>query len=99
MGSAFGLVTAIQNIGLVIAPTLVGYIKDQTKHIDHGYHYVMMFFVASNLVGFVLNMSLYTIDIYHNGGVLDKVDQGTPLPKKKQLPQEPQETSDGLLDH
>jgi MFS family permease len=31
VGSAFGMATAIQNIGLVIAPTAVGYIKDATK--------------------------------------------------------------------
>ena len=28
VGSAFGMATAIQNIGLVVAPTAVGYIKD-----------------------------------------------------------------------
>lgn len=28
IGTAFGMATAIQNIGLVIAPTIVGYIKD-----------------------------------------------------------------------
>jgi hypothetical protein len=28
VGSAFGVTTAIQNIGLCVAPTLVGYIKD-----------------------------------------------------------------------
>jgi len=32
IGTAFGLTTAIQNIGLVIAPTLVGYIKDKTPN-------------------------------------------------------------------
>ena len=28
VGTAFGIATAIQNIGLVIAPTIVGMIKD-----------------------------------------------------------------------
>ena len=31
VGTAFGMATAIQNIGLCIAPTLVGMIKDSTK--------------------------------------------------------------------
>jgi nitrate/nitrite transporter NarK len=30
VGTAFGICTAIQNIGLVIAPTLVGWIKTHT---------------------------------------------------------------------
>jgi hypothetical protein len=33
------------------------------------------FFVAINLVGLVLNMNLYYIDITYNNGILDKVDQ------------------------
>jgi MFS family permease len=78
VGTAFGIATAIQNIGLVIAPTLVGYIKDQTKEYDHGYHYVMVFFMTINLVGLILNICLYTIDIYQMGGILDRVDHGEP---------------------
>jgi MFS family permease len=30
LGTAFGLTTAIQNVGLVVAPTIVGLIKDNT---------------------------------------------------------------------
>ena len=33
------------------------------------------FFVAINLIGLILNMNLYYIDIKYNDGVLDKVDQ------------------------
>lgn len=76
VGTAFGMATAIQNIGLVIAPTAVGYIKDQTKNIDHGFFYMNGFFILINIIGLLLNMSLYYIDIYQNDGVLDKVDQG-----------------------
>jgi NADH:ubiquinone oxidoreductase subunit 3 (subunit A) len=61
---------------LVIAPTFVGYIKDKTKQYDHGYYYVNMFFIAINLIGLFLNLTLYTIDIYQNNGILDKVDNG-----------------------
>ena len=31
VGTAFGLATAIQNIGLTISPTIVGMIKDGTR--------------------------------------------------------------------
>lgn len=59
-----------------MAPTIVGFIKDQTKAVDHGYYYMNVFFVAINLVGLVLNMNLYYIDIKYNNSILDKVDQG-----------------------
>jgi len=76
VGSAFGLATSIQNIGLCCAPTLVGFIKDSTKAHDHGYYYMNMFFIAINAVGLILNLNLYYIDIKYNNGVLDKIDQG-----------------------
>jgi MFS-type transporter involved in bile tolerance (Atg22 family) len=75
VGTAFGIATAIQNIGLCIAPTLVGMIKDSTKEIDHGYFWVNAFFVFINIIGMLLNLSLYYIDINRNGGVLDRVEK------------------------
>lgn len=71
VGTAFGLATAIQNIGLVISPTIVGLIKDRTKTVDHGYYFVNMYFIAINVIGLCLNISLYLIDIYENNSVLD----------------------------
>lgn len=72
-GSAFGVTTAIQNTGLCVAPTLVGYIKDKTLKIDHGFFWVHAFFVSMNVLGFVLNGTLYYRDIYYNDRVLDTV--------------------------
>lgn len=74
VGSAFGMATAIQNIGLVFAPTAVGYIKDQTKSVDYGFFYMNSFFILINIIGLIMNMGLYYIDIYRNNGVLDKPD-------------------------
>jgi MFS family permease len=74
VGTAFGLATSIQNIGLCTAPTIVGFIKDRTKSVDHGYFYMNAFFVVINLVGLILNDNLYYIDVYYNNSVLDKVD-------------------------
>jgi len=42
------------------------------------------FFILINIVGLLLNMSLYYIDIYQNDGVLDKVDQGSSDDYKKE---------------
>jgi MFS family permease len=73
VGTAFGITTAIQNIGLVLAPTIVGEIKDHTRMVDHGFFWVNFFFMCVNVLGFILNASLYYQDIYYHKGVLDKV--------------------------
>ena len=86
VGTAFGITTAIQNIGLVIAPTIVGEIKDHTRLIDHGFFWVNAFFLAINVVGLFLNMSLYYQDIYYHDGILDKVAGNK---KKEKLEKEP----------
>lgn len=57
VGTAFGLATSIQNIGLCIAPLVVGIIKDKTKQNDHGYFWVNAFFVSLNCVGLCLNFT------------------------------------------
>jgi MFS family permease len=75
VGTAFGIATAIQNIGLVLAPTIVGQIKDTTSYKDHGYFYTNLFFVVINIVGLALNATLYYIDINENNGVLDKIEE------------------------
>ena len=43
-----------------------------------------MYFVAINVIGLILNMSLYYIDIYHNDGVLDKVEEDTNESEEKE---------------
>lgn len=77
VGTAFGLATSVQNIGLCIAPTIVGYIKDRTAHKDHGYFYVNAFFILINVIGLILNVNLWYIDRTYNNSVLDKVDAGS----------------------
>ena len=84
MGTAFGLATAIQNIGLVVAPTIVGMIKDGTRTVDHGYFWVNAFFVIINIIGLALNMTLYHIDITKNGGVLNNIDKGSDAPAESE---------------
>jgi nitrate/nitrite transporter NarK len=71
VGTAFGICTAVQNVGLVIAPPIVGAIKDYTGE----YYYVCFFFVCINLVGIVLNIWLYIEDIRNMDGVLNNIDR------------------------
>ena len=75
VGTAFGLCTAIQNIGLVIAPTVVGLIKTHTTRM-YGYYWVLIFFISINIFALMMNMYLYHIDIKYHDGILNKVDQG-----------------------
>lgn len=78
VGTAFGLAMAVQNIGLSFAPSIVAYIKDNTKRM-YGYYYVEMFFIGVNIIGLTCNIALYYVDIKYNNGILDKVDKGDGL--------------------
>lgn len=40
VGTAFGITTAIQNIGMSFAPTLASMIHDKTSDVDFGYYWV-----------------------------------------------------------
>ena len=42
-----------------------------------GYYWVNFFFVCVNVVGLVLNIALYYLDIKYYDSVLDKVDKAT----------------------
>jgi MFS family permease len=92
VGTAFGICTAIQNIGLVIAPTVVGWLKTHTSR-GYGYFWVLMFFVAVNILGFACNAYLYFIDIKYYEGVLNNVEAGdkiedlmtSPIKARKEL--------------
>ena len=77
VGTAFGICTAVQNIGLVIAPTVVGFIQEKTSDNMFGYYWVNFFFVGVNVIGLILNLTLYFLDIKYYDSVLDKVDKGT----------------------
>ena len=74
IGSAFGLCTAIQNIGLTISPLIASAIL--TTERQGGYFWYMIYFCVLCVIGFFVNVWLYIDDIKNRGGVLDKVDTG-----------------------
>ena len=78
VGTAFGICTAIQNMGLVIAPTVVGYLKTNTERM-FGYFWVMIFFICINIVGLGCNTYLYYIDRKYFDSVLHVVNKGEKL--------------------
>jgi len=73
VGTAFGFVTAIQNGGMALAPTIGAIIHDHTTHVSKGYFWESFFWVCMCIVGCGLNIWLYFEDIYHNNRTLDKV--------------------------
>uniref|UniRef100_A0A7S3CLB5 Lysosomal dipeptide transporter MFSD1 n=1 Tax=Strombidium rassoulzadegani TaxID=1082188 RepID=A0A7S3CLB5_9SPIT len=85
VGSAFGICTAIQNIGLVVAPLIVAKIHENTTR-NFGYFWVCAFFVAINVVGLLLNLTLYYVDRKYYDGVLDKVESDDRLTQLMSTP-------------
>ena len=78
VGTAYGLCTAIQNIGLTISPLVGGFILDNTKKED-GYFWLMVYFAFLACCGIVFNVWLYIDDLKNRDGILDKVDEGEKL--------------------
>ena len=74
VGTAFGLATSIQNIGLATIPMLVGYFHDLTEDIDQkfGYYYVSLFLLYTSVLGCIYTFGLYLYDQWNNR-ILDKV--------------------------
>ena len=72
IGTAFGVTTAIQNLGLGVGPIVVGQIKVNTNR-DHGYFWVTFFFVIMGIVGIISAIMVY-IDDMKKGGILNSND-------------------------
>lgn len=78
IGSAFGLTTAVQNLGLSVAPLLIGVEIDNTKSQD-GYFWSNITMALLAGIGLCANVILYYDDINNRGGVLNKVDKSAEL--------------------
>lgn len=75
VGTAYGLCTAVQNIGLTISPLVGGYLQENTPK-QGGYFWLMMYFCFLSAIGIVFNVWLYIDDLKNRGGILDRVDEG-----------------------
>lgn len=74
IGSAFGMTTSLQNLGLVIAPYLSGALIDKYPG---NYTPVMCLLGGFALCGLMFNIVLYIDDIKNRGSILDKVPKKT----------------------
>jgi MFS family permease len=94
VGTAYGICTAIQNIGLASAPVAVSALIDTVKvpqpvadddgnikmeEVGVNYAAADYFFLAVNVIGLVANIALYFVDLKYYGGVLNNVDEGESL--------------------
>ncbi len=77
VGTAYGLCTAIQNIGLTISPIIAAKCLNSEK--QQGYFAMMMYFSFLACCGIVFNVWLYFDDLKNRGGILDAVDNGENL--------------------
>ena len=69
IGTAYGVVTSIENFGLGVGPLLVGFIKESTSK-EYGYYWVSFFFVMIGLIAILSGILLFIND-KKNGGVLN----------------------------
>ena len=61
-GTAFGILTCLQNFGTTILPIAIGYIKDATSETDYGYFYVEVVFISLCMISIGLKFALYKWD-------------------------------------
>ena len=73
LGTAFGLMSAIQNIGLAISPLLAA--KTLKTKREQGIFWEMMYYCALIGISFILNIWLYIDDIRKRNSVLNRVDK------------------------
>ncbi|CAD8150885.1 unnamed protein product [Paramecium octaurelia] len=69
VGTAFGVVNAVQNIGLTVFPVIVGHlISDETPA---AYRHMILFLGSTAIVGLISNIGLWFVD-KQNGGKMAK---------------------------
>lgn len=51
----------IDNLGCVVSPIIATYIRENTTT-SHGYFWVMMYFVALNIIALLLSIFIHFID-------------------------------------
>jgi MFS family permease len=81
VGTAYGVITAVQNGGLALIPMLVAVVLKATRHLSpsNPYMYVELFFAGLAALGFFAGLGLQ-LDDMRNGNVLNSTRLGvTPV--------------------
>ena len=74
LGTAYGIVTSVQNLNLAISPIIFGAIHDNYPENRGGYFWACAFVIFQALVGLFCAVAINVVD-YKNGNVLDKVNK------------------------
>ena len=80
LGTAYGIVTAVQNLNLAISPLIFGAIHDQTVY-RGGYFWAVVFVIFQTILGLYCAVAINVVD-FKNGNTLDKVNR---LSKKESI--------------
>lgn len=86
LGSAYGLTTAIQNVGMFLGPQIIAQIQGAMPDEDN-YKYSLIFLASCAFIGFLINVWLMYDDLTNHGGILYKVDKGTTISELTASPQ------------
>lgn len=73
IGTAYGVAECIQMLGLAIAPVAVACIHDHTLGTDFGFYWPNVFLLSLNVIGLIVAVQLYRLDLNSNSGMLDRV--------------------------
>ncbi len=73
LGTAYGIVTSVQNLNLAISPLIFGVIHDSTTD-RGGYYWAVVFVIFQAILGLYCAVLVNIVD-FKNGNVLDKVNK------------------------
>ena len=60
-GTAYGMLSVINNSGSTVAPYIVGYINDNTSA-QHGFFWCEIFFICVSILAFISNCFIWYYD-------------------------------------
>ena len=73
LGTAYGIVTSVQNLNLAISPLIFGAIHDKTVY-RGGYFWAVVFVIFQAVIGLYCAVAINVVD-FKNGNTLDKVNK------------------------
>jgi nitrate/nitrite transporter NarK len=71
VGTALGLCSSFQNLGVAIVPPIMGLIKDYNPDKDFGYYWVTRFSFINATIGLGFGLWLFIHDLKYNEGILN----------------------------
>ncbi len=75
-GTAYGLMSCVQNFSLVVSPMLIGFIHDRTEDDYYfGYFWVGVFYMGMGACSFLLLCCIIKYDYVKYGRILNKLTQ------------------------